>query len=359
MTWRFDWITSWDEIWADDFVAQWHEWMAESPTAHVFFHPTLARVWVDTYMPLRRIEPRFLVATEGDCTVFLPMVLWRKNWNNAFQRVIVPVGYSDYDYHDPIVVASKGRFDWGDFWDALCRELVTSTRHKEYDLVNVPGIKREHTDCERRWSRNELCPFIDLSAYVCLDDFVASLNKKLRYNLRRYRKHLDSCGTVSFEVFSPSDSEGIRKALGRMLFHHSSRWPRAYKAPSFHDKLLRYGMKDGLVHFSKLCLDGTPISWRVGFVFRDRFYSYMPAYDVQYESFSPGRLHLLFCVGDAIRLNLRVYDQLRGTESYKAGWTNQVERLYRLRFENSALSSRLRNVAADHIKPMLINAFAR
>ena len=189
MTWRFDWITSWDEIWSGPFLAQWHEWMETSPTAHVFFHPALVRAWVETYLPLRRMEPRFLIAARGDSTVFLPMVLWRRNWKNAFQRLLIPVGYSDYDYHDPIVA---GQID-GNILQEFWAELPLAFRkgpHGEYDALELTGI-REQVACSRAFVKEgDICPWCDLTSLKDGEAFLSSVNRNLRKSLNRKQRRL-------------------------------------------------------------------------------------------------------------------------------------------------------------------------
>ena len=102
--WKFEWITTWDEVWSPDFVEQWQSWVKDSASAHVFFHPALVKAWVETYTALRDIQPRFLIAQVGsDCTVFMPLILMKSNWKDIWQRSMLPVGYSEFDYHDPIM----------------------------------------------------------------------------------------------------------------------------------------------------------------------------------------------------------------------------------------------------------------
>lgn len=57
--------------------------MEEAWTSHVFFHPALARAWVDTYLPLQDMRPLFAVVENGGTTAVLPLVLWRRNWKNV------------------------------------------------------------------------------------------------------------------------------------------------------------------------------------------------------------------------------------------------------------------------------------
>ena len=75
--------------------------------AHVFFHPALCMAWLETYRPIRKLEPLFCIGDSNHNHFFLPLVLWRKNWKNAFQKVIVPVGYSDFDYHEPYCIGNS------------------------------------------------------------------------------------------------------------------------------------------------------------------------------------------------------------------------------------------------------------
>jgi CelD/BcsL family acetyltransferase involved in cellulose biosynthesis len=352
MTWQFDWITSWDEIWSGPFVARWHEWMKSSPTAHVFFHPALVRAWVDSYMPLRRIEPRFLVATQEGCTIFLPMVLWRRNWKNAFRRLLVPVGNSDYDYHDPIIVGEADCHSWQRFWDAFLQEV--HQWQDEYDTVELTGIHQPVACMETFVQEGDICPWCDLSEVADAEAFLASLNKSLRGDLRRQERRLSEIGEIGYHVFRADEISAANEALNHLLSAHRRRWPQAYKAPGFHANLVRQGLSEGIVHFSLLKVGGEDIAWHLGFVYASRFYYYMPAHHDRYARLSPGKILLYYCVKDAIASGLKVFDHLRGPEDYKAGWTNQADRLYMLCVARTSLLSKLRNVSVDRIRPAFV-----
>jgi CelD/BcsL family acetyltransferase involved in cellulose biosynthesis len=352
MTWRFDWITNWDEIWSEPFLARWNAWMRDSPTSHVFFHPTLVRVWVETYMPLRRMEPRFLVAKKDSCTAFLPMVLWRRNWKNAFQRLLIPVGYSDYDYQDPIFVGDTGDDVRQGFWKelplAICRDLGY-----DYDTMELTGIRESVACSEGFVMQGDLCPWCDLSGFSDGESFLQSLSKSLRGDIRRQECRMSEMGEISYHVFHAGDISTANETLDSFLRAHTSRWPQAYKPPGFHSRLIRLGLPAGVVHFSFLKVGANVVAWHLGFVHALRFYYYMPAHKTEYAKVSPGKILLYYCVRDAIQSRLKVFDHLRGEENYKTGWTNRSERLHRLLCPNTKFASRLRNFCVDRLKPSL------
>lgn len=142
-TWQFDITEDWDTIYNEDYEKQWEEIMNNSPHAHVFFTPTLVKVWLDTYRPLRKLHPLFFLGINNrGVRVFMPLVLWQRNWKHAFMRTIVPVGYSDYDYHDPIFSEEVAAEEVADFWETLVDTLKSCCK---FDEIQIDGLHKEFT----------------------------------------------------------------------------------------------------------------------------------------------------------------------------------------------------------------------
>jgi CelD/BcsL family acetyltransferase involved in cellulose biosynthesis len=352
--WKFHWLTRWTEIWDEGFVLQWQTWLAESPTAHVFFHPALVKAWVETYLPLRDIRPCFLIAESDANMVFLPMVLWRRNWKNAFQRLLVPVGYSDYDYNDPIISYADGAtaFDSESFWVYFNEELSTACPFN-YDRILLDGIRSGFSGKGNRWTERETCTWTDLTPFQSPEVYLPSLKSSLRGDLRRQERRMQETGEINYLVFEESMGQKALKELIPFLNAHSRRWPEAYKAPRFHEHLIIQGMEAGILHFSVLRIGGDAVAWHLGFIYRDRFYYYLPAQKEEFDRLSPGKVLLLRCVEDAIARGLTVFDHLRGEENYKAGWTDKTETLWSLQLDGNHPTSRIRNVVVDRAKPGL------
>ena len=337
---KFEWITEWETIWSEPFQTQWLEWMEHSENAHIFFHPAMAKAWVDTYMPLRDIRPLFCIATQGENSIFLPLVLWKKNWKNAFEKAIVPIGYSDFDYHDPIVVG-KDPHDWEEFWKTFFEELE-SRWHNSFDTITIDGIRKEAISLPQQFEEIEVCPYIDLSTFSDSDAFLQSLKKNLRQDTKRRVRRLEENDDVTFQVFKENELTQALQTLPDLLDHHIKRWPNAYKAPHFHENLIKALLPKGLLHFSRICIGTKTISWRIGFIYKSRYYSYMPAFDIEYNQYSPGKVHLFYCIDDAIKRGLKTYDQLRGAELYKNEWTNTVDSVWTYHKSSDGFSTTLK-----------------
>lgn len=355
-TWQFHWLTRWDEIWAPAFVQQWQSWLDQSPSAHVFFHPALVKAWVDTYLPLRDIRPYFLIAESGEGSVFFPLVLWKRNWKNAFQRILIPAGYSDYDYHDPIFISTNSGIMpvMDTFWIEFINILRDTGSPVRFDCFVLNGIRSASAGEEKNdWRQEATCPWIDLRPFKKPGDFLSSLGKKLRHDLRRQERRSNEVGFMQYHIFPNDKEKEAIDELSLFLIAHSRRWPNAYRAPRLHENILKQAMKADLLHFSRLTIGEESAAWNFSVVFHNCFYSYIVTYEDKYSVLSPGKIVLLKCIEDAILKRLSVFDCLRGDESYKAGWTEKTEPLWSLRLDHNKLMSTVRNTIVDQIKPGL------
>lgn len=320
--------------------------MENAESSHVFFCPELAKAWLATYRPLRKLSPLFVAATNSAGNeACLLLVKWSRNWKNAWVRSVVPVGYSDYDYHDAIFRKTPTESELASFWHGLIALLKT----QEYDEVILPGV----TTCiGNDWMRGEMCPYMNLTDLNSRDDLLKQMKTSLRGDIRRQIRRLEELGTVRLcEYHSMSEAMAT---FDKFLAEHSARWPHAYKAPHFHENLLKFGLPSGIVHFSSLNVDNTPVAWHLGFDYRGRYYYYMPAGNREYSKFSPVKVHLFYLMSRAIENGNTVFDHLRGDENYKSGWADDAQYVHTFRMDSSAISSRLK-LSANRLKSRILN----
>ena len=348
--WKLHVYRSWDEIDDADFIRQWERWVHQAPDAHVFNHPALIKTWTDIYRSLEKISPLYIVAEAEDVLVFLPLVLWRRNWKNAFVKTVIPAGYSDYDYHDPVFTAPVDKALIDSFWNML-EEHVLSKSGSGYDIVDIPGIRQPGENLSWKDSE-ETCPFALLYEFQSYNDYYSKLKKGLRQDIRRQKKRLSETGDLKYHVHSGTVHGGVLESFSLFLSVHRQKWPGSYKAPGFHHKLFQEGASEGLVHFSEMRIDDQPISWHLGFMYKGRFYYYMPAFLDDFARYSPGKVHLSFLVEECFQRGIRVFDHLRGLENYKAGWTNHSDVLYQMSLKSTSPFSLMRLVLFDCVQMM-------
>jgi len=346
--WEFGWFTKWEEIEDVKFQDQWYNWLKIASNSHVFFHPLIANIWIKTYLRLRNLKPFFCIAKLNSTILFLPLVLWQKNWKNVFQKVIVPVGYSDYDYHDPIIIGDLTDQDWNLFWEQLPIQLKEQCN---FDKIEINGIR---LNCRILKIEDNIAPFSNIGHFENSAQLLKSLSISLRGDINRQMRRLNEIGNLSYFMYNSDTLNEALTSLPEFLERHHNRWQNAYKAPDFHYNLINDGLKSGIVHFSELRLNNNPVSWHLGFVWNNRFYYYMPVIDQAYANYSPGKIHIFKLMEDAIEKKLLIFDHLRGDENYKAGWAKEQSLLYQFISINNSFHGRTKNWFVDSLKQRLL-----
>jgi CelD/BcsL family acetyltransferase involved in cellulose biosynthesis len=337
--WQISLLTRWQEIEDPAFVDQWQQIMDGSGNAHVFFHPVLVRVWLETYRPLRALQPLFVLARRGEQQVIFPLVLWKRNWKNAFLRTIVPAGHSDFDYHDPVFLLPPDEEQVQSFYAALKAELDKTVK---YDRIMLDGMHKEFVPAYCKVVHQEPCLQWPLDSAELTDGLVLPAKKKLAKDALRRLKKLQEVGKVTWLRYGKHDIDKAQQSLIIMLMHHTNRWPNSYKADGFHSSLVRTGIAAGLINFIEVVFDNRPIAWQIGFNYKGVLSHYMPAIDPEFSSYSPGHVSLGYMLACGKNRGDSTVDHLRGAEAYKAAWGGSETLIYDAIFDSTALSSRLR-----------------
>ena len=323
--WKIKIIKDWREIWADEFQTKWNKLLITSTTSHVFFHPIVAKVWIDTYLPLRKMEPIFIWGEKDDNIAFLPLVLWHKNWKNAFWKSIIPVGYSDYDYHNPLFLNEVSREELVSFWSEVSELLMEFGA----DEICIDGITDSCSLSDDGWEQGEICPSLNISEMNGETDLMSFFGTKLRGDIRRQIRRLNELAPLEFKQYA-SSMDVSSEVFDAFMEAHHKKWPNAYKAPGFHQNLVNKCSLDGPIHFSTLNVGETVVAWHLGFDFNSIYYYYMPAGNPDYLKSSPVKVHLYYLICRAIERGYTKYDHLRGDETYKSGWADGSQYVHTL-----------------------------
>lgn len=204
---------------------------------------------------------------------------------------------------------------------------------------------------------------IDVSPCVflpdCYDEYIKTLSKKFRFNLKYYLRSLEKLYNVNFgKVKAKDELEKIIKAL----FHlHGLRW-RSKKLPGvlitpsrkkFHSKLASELLKKDELSLYYLSLDGKIVSVLYGFNFQDKFYFYLSGFSPEFAKYGLGNLLINFCIKDAIDKGLKYFDFLKGKENYKYKWNAQDIPLYRVYIGKDKIKSKLLYYLVDTEKKII------
>lgn len=345
--WRFEICEDWNKIQNKEYQNRWLDLLDQSPTAHVFFHPSLVKAWMETYFPLRNIKPIFVWGYNDSNVVFFPLVYWKKNWKNAFLRSIVPAGYSDFDYHDPIFKNEVEIDELRKFWDELTHLLNQTYKT---DSIIIEGIRTRFCIPLDQFERGEVCPCLELGDITNEDDLMKFFKSSLRGDIRRQIRRINEIGEVTLKTYNSYDD--AKSAFCNFIKAHSIKWPNAYKAPDFHDNLIK-NIADGIIHFTSLNMGNTPIAWHLGFNYKGVYYYYMPVGNSEFNVFSPVKIHLYYLLKRAIDLRFVKYDHLRGDETYKGGWANDCDYVHTMSTYSNTIESQLKLFLVNKVKPKL------
>lgn len=345
---EFEIFKAWDqglEVCANQF--------AEVDNTHIFAHPALLKAWIQTYRPIRNLDPIFIKITLSDGnSATMPLVVWHRNWKNAFQKLLIPIGYSDFDYHDPLFLKPIESEQIDQFWAELIDYLKENI---DFDSIAIDGITDSMLPTSfDLWEKGEICPLLRLDKINTEDDLMKFFKTSLRGDIRRQiRRISEELGTIELQEYS-SWEEIPTSTFESFMAQHSLRWPNAYKAPKFHENLLKYGLENGSVHFSVLKAGEIEIAWHLGFqsvsklsdqcpdINKTTYYYYMPAGNQEYFKFSPTKIHLYYLVKRAVEFNISVFDHLRGEETYKQGWSNDSHHVNTLNKQSNQITTKIK-----------------
>lgn len=335
--WNFHIETASERIFSPDNVAEWVALYNQCDT-HVFNHPLLIQTWIKTFSAVNHIIPIWIHGIDPDTNArsLWPFVLWRRNWKNAFLRVLMPAGGGDFDYHTPLIYPDA---NLNQYYTELIDFLQKNVK---CDKICISGIPGSHLPATKMgWTQGEICPMLMLKDIPDVDTLMRFFKTSLRGDLRRQMRRLGEVGSLSMVEITSQDD--VSTEFKSFMSAHTSRWPKAYKIPGFHRSLLSEPLlKSGIVSFTALRAGQTTVAWHLGFQDTNRFYYYMPAGNPEFAQYSPVKVHLLKLVERAISLNIPVYDHLRGEETYKSGWSNTAQHVNNLSIESRTESTKMK-----------------
>ena len=189
----------------------------------------------------------------------------------------------------------------------------------------------EETLTERRMPFTKLlsgCPILKFNNKNKTEIF-NSFKKKHRNDITRQLNRLNNVGKLKIKIFQ--DDFQKEENWYSFLKMYKNRWTNSNQVDQmsrsqnklFFKNMLK-NLNNAVLHFSALYLDDKPISYHIGFIYNNWFYYYKPTFDIDFSSYSPGKIHIWLLIEKGCEEGWEAFDFLKGFESYKKNWTNDV-----------------------------------
>jgi CelD/BcsL family acetyltransferase involved in cellulose biosynthesis len=153
------------------------------------------------------------------------------------------------------------------------------------------------------------------------DDYLGTLSKKDRHEMRRKMRRLDSAGQIEMKVVTTAtEAAPLLDTLFRLMRisnHHKEEFLDRPGMMEFFREMTA-GMADaGMLRLYALTLDEIPVAMVHNLDVGGTLYMYNSGYDPAYAHYAVGLMSKALLIRDAIECGRRCVDFMRGDESYK------------------------------------------
>jgi len=280
----------------------------------IFVLPSWLRVWWQTFgfgaeLYLRAVRQREKIIG------IAPLLI-----RGETASIVGGAGVCDYlDF-----VATPGME--GDFFDALLDDLG----QKGISQLDLKPLRPDSTvlthllTIAQNRKYEVLCHEEGVSVELDLpstwDEYLATLAKKQRHEVKRKLRRLWEAGNVDYRCIEVSLEVGGSMDTFLRLFSLSQEEKASFmttQMESFFRSLAEAMAEIGLLRFGILEVNELPVAMIMGFDYNDSMYLYNSAYDPNYSYLSVGLLSKVLCIKESIKRGREKWDFLKGGEPYK------------------------------------------
>lgn len=262
----------------------------------------------DNNQTLRGIAPWFITEEEG-------------------RHVMHVVGCADVsDYIDLILAAGYEEQVLTTLLDSVLSDEIPA-----WDIIRVCNVPEDsptltllpqlaaERGLKSEVAREDVCPIITLTGSY--EDYLGSLDKKQRHELRRKRRRAEDHPMKWYIVGHEHDVDSEIEAFLNLMAMSSPQKADFLEQPghrNFFREMGRVLFDEGLLEINFLNIGDQPAAVMWNFVYRDRMMLYNSGLNpLDYSGVSAGIVLLTFSIEDATKRGYRLFDFLQGDEEYK------------------------------------------
>ena len=166
------------------------------------------------------------------------------------------------------------------------------------------------------------------------DDYLGTLSKKDRHEMRRKMRRLDSAGQIEMKVITTAE-EAVPLLdtlfhLMRISNHHKEEILDRPGMITFFREMTAGMANAGMLRLYALMLDDVPVAMVHNLDVGGTLYMYNSGYDPEYAHYAVGLMSKALLIRDAIESGRKCVDFMRGDESYKYDLGGTNRQVYRV-----------------------------
>ncbi len=353
----------------------WDDLASRNPWATPFSQWAFHRAWWDAYganaheQTVVVIDPEAPPDTEP--VAIVPLMhrhevettdaLTRTTMRHGPDRELTPVEptakavFFAASYHADYATVLAHPADLPDVADALVEHLATppsrdDTHPADWDVVDLRRLRCGDPaadaladafgarEISEGWTlnleREDVCPVVRLPPGATFEEYLSTLGKKERHEIRRKVRRAQAAGELRLE-----DSVDPLAEIDAFIELHQKRWgerglfpdtPGGKQSRVMFRRLFELFGPDGPVRLAFLTVAGRRIAAGVAIETETGFLYYNAGVDPDARELSPGVVLIAKLVERAIEHGCQRIDFLRGDESYKYEWGAVDEPIQRL-----------------------------
>ncbi|MEW6067964.1 MAG: GNAT family N-acetyltransferase [Nitrospirota bacterium] len=228
-----------------------------------------------------------------------------------------------------------------DTWDVIKLSGIKEDAvcFKFYDFLSNKGYKTYR-------KLDGICPYIKLPE--TWKDYLNTLSKKSRFNVRKKKRVLDTHYKNSFSIIDNEDH--LEEVMDQLSELHRKRMTmkgikNSYSSSDtfwkFQKKIAAEFFRKGWLLLGILQISGKLAACQYAFKFWDKVFHYQTGFDPAYEKYSVGLISVGHMIEASINSGCEEYDFLRGEEDYKLHWAKSNKELFSAYISNNNAKGRI------------------
>ena len=343
----------------EEFPNAKHEWdslLEKSVTNEAF----LLWEWVYSWWEVFKDASRELYLLRGknpmgETVGIAPFYLQKQTLFGNLKRNTIRFCSSNETYPDHLdIIATKEYEDI--FSEAVLTYLIQ--HDKDWDLIKLDGvhenaiIKKYLTSAHPELKEllitsvpDANCPYLVIDK--SFEDYLKSFSPKKRQTLLRKRRILMNREKAVFKTVN-CDEELEKHIQALFALHDERAKQKGIKTTfcgediyNFHNKAIRYLLKDGKVILAFLYKETEPLVSYYCIKYNQKYYYYQAGLSQEGEKKSAGTVLFSLIIENAFKERCKEFDFLRGSEEYKFYWTKDCRKDYSITIRKDDFINRM------------------